>query len=303
MSLKYKIVSEGDVQNVTVFVDGDLLLADSSHPNFDRIVEQVLAGDVDSALFDVEKYVADHFHAVSERVSVRGSDILFDGDVVNNALTEQLMRFLDEDIDEFDALVNFMEKVMTNPQQESRDQLYVYLTKNNFAITPDGDFIAYKGTSPDENGGYQSGFKGHAFVDGKEYVDSYIPNYVGAIVEMPRSEVVYDPRNSCSTGLHAGSYSYASGYKYTGGALLTVVVNPRDVVSIPNDSAEKMRVSRYTVIDIAEDEIKTAYYVAPVATKVISPSGSKRLCDEPGCGAKHHGRGLCRKHYGAKYKR
>ena len=65
---------------------------------------------------------------------------------------------------------------------------------------------------------------------------------------MPRGEVQHDPESGCSTGLHVGTYAYAQGYARA--ALLTVHVNPRDVVSVPTDcDAEKMRVCRYVVSD------------------------------------------------------
>jgi hypothetical protein len=65
---------------------------------------------------------------------------------------------------------------------------------------------------------------------------------------MPRSDVQHDPARSCHTGLHVGTYEYA--HSYADAALLTVLVNPRDVVSVPTAcGATKMRVCRYVVSD------------------------------------------------------
>jgi mRNA-degrading endonuclease RelE of RelBE toxin-antitoxin system len=60
--------------------------------------------------------------------------------------------------------------------------------------------------------------------------------------------VAFDPSTGCASGLHAGTYEYAK--MYASGALLKVVINPRDVVSVPTDSdAQKLRVSRYRVVE------------------------------------------------------
>jgi len=61
----------------------------------------------------------------------------------------------------------------------------------------------------------------------------------------------------CHTGLHVGTYAYASNFGQ--GALLEVQVNPRDVVSVPTDcSAAKMRTCRYVVVDTIDQPYTTA---------------------------------------------
>ena len=68
---------------------------------------------------------------------------------------------------------------------------------------------------------------------------------------MPRSEVEWDPSVGCHQGLHVGSWDYAAGFAR--GAVLTVYVNPRDVVSVPTDcDAAKMRCCRYTIGNVTE---------------------------------------------------
>jgi hypothetical protein len=99
---------------------------------------------------------------------------------------------------------------------------------------------------------------GEAVVDGVT-VTGYIPYPVGAIVEMPRGQVVHNPSEACSHGLHVGTFSYAKSYANSG-KMLEVHVNPRDVVSVPNDAGgQKVRVCR---LYVADDTIDGQYTVA-----------------------------------------
>ena len=84
---------------------------------------------------------------------------------------------------------------------------------------------------------------GRATVNGTTHI-GHIPNPPGAVVEMPRTQVNGDRHNGCSTGLHVGTWDYASTF---GPKTLIVSVNPRDVVSVPKDCGyQKLRTCRYT---------------------------------------------------------
>lgn len=234
---------------ITVFVKGEKpVVADDTHPNFQAILEGALADDPSVLeLWDIGDTVAKRFKSLSEQVSVANGHVYFDGDEVDNSLTEQILRFLDEGLD-FTPLVLFFEKVRSNPNEDSREMLYEFLRSRDFTITDEGDFVAYKGVRSDGNGGFTSLHSGKARVDDVE-VNGLVPYAVDSVVEMPRSEVVHDPNSHCSYGLHVGTFDYASSYS-SGGAMLEVHVNPRDVVSVPNDSSgEKMRVCRLYVAD------------------------------------------------------
>lgn len=237
---------------VTVF-DPDLespLIATDQHPRWDEIVEALYGEDAEDVtlteiedLFDLSKAVARVFRNLTERVSVANGRVYFDGDEVHEAITGHLVRAL-EDADEDTAysLAAFMENVAANPSDHSREQLYEWLDRRDFTITPEGEVIAYKGVTSD----LKSIRHGKAIVNG-EAVNGAVPNDPGNIVEYPRSEVVADSAIGCAQGLHVGDWDYAEGWAR--GAVLEVIVNPRDVVSVPTDcNAAKVRVSRYRVV-------------------------------------------------------
>jgi hypothetical protein len=274
MAIRYNLVEFEDQKNITVVLDGEMYVADNNHPNWPAIFEAVQNDREEGLadLFDTEKALAKRFDKVSERVSIRHGKVHFDGDVVDNALTQQIIRFLNEGVDDWKPLVAFMEKVQTNPQEHSREQLYQFLARHEFTITDDGDILGYKGvtyvqSTLDEDEHYLSTTRGEAFVNG-EPKKGYIPQRLGDVVEMPRSAVAFDPSQGCSTGLHVANHGYALTY---GNKVLLVRVNPRDVVSVPDDANwQKVRVCRYEVVSEAEGEIKEALYTPKHAAPVVS---------------------------------
>lgn len=247
--------TEDGRESLTVFTpSGPPIAANGDHPHFAKLLEGAqsdVPADELRGLADLSNAVAQHFDTLSERVAVANGRVYFDGDEVDSTVTRQIIRCLeDPSVGDWKPLVLFMENVAANPNEHSREQLFDWLRDRDFTITTDGCFIAYKGVhGRDEDDGYpyQSSSRGEAIVNGERFTGA-IPNGVGATVEMPRSDVQHNPAAGCSTGLHVGTYNYAQGYARA--ALLTVHVNPRDVVSVPTDcNAEKMRVCRYTVSD------------------------------------------------------
>lgn len=257
MTLHFDLVSTGpDNQSVTALIDGEIYVATNEHPNWQQIVQKLVVHDVTAAeLFNIAKMVQRRFEPLGSRVTVSDGKVFYDGDEINNSLTEMIMRFLNDGIDDWQPLVKFFEKVMLNPNDHSREQLYSWLVGRNITIDTDGDIIAYKGVKViDEK--YFSINAGKAIVDGVE-VEGYIPNAKGSVITMPRSEVEHNPSVGCHKGIHAGTWDYASGFAQ--GAVLTVKIDPRDVVSVPSDcSAQKMRTCRIRIIDITDSPITNA---------------------------------------------
>lgn len=235
-----------------------MYVASQDHVHWAEIVAGATAGDESIArLFDPGVTAAKRFERLTDRISIASGKVYFDGDHVDNSITDQILNFLEEDED-FMPLVNFMDKLYQNPEADSRENLYRWIrARESIVITPDGDMIAYKGlvSDQDENGTfYKSWHSGTAIVNGEVHENQQIPQRIGDTVEMPRSEVEFNPSIGCSTGLHAGTHSYAGGY---GNAKVRVAINPRDVVSVPNYEEQKIRVCRYVVIDVADAEVDT----------------------------------------------
>lgn len=261
MSVQFTLVKNEDGEsNIAVFVDGDLQVASQSHPNFDAIVAGALAGDESIIdLFDVAQTISNRFTSLSDRVSVKDGAVFLDGVEMHNSLTKKVLAFLEQGVDDWLPLVNFFENVQNNPNEHSREMLYDWLDQEDFAIDDEGFILGYKGVAKAaEDGVYKSISSGKAIVNG-EVITGQIPQSVGDTVEMPRNEVQHDPAQGCHTGLHVGTFDYASGFGR--GALLIVRVNPRDVVSVPTDcNWAKMRCCRYQVVAPIEQPLRAAVY-------------------------------------------
>lgn len=265
--MRYSLISDDSGEKIlSVYLDdGTSLTARDSHPNFEEIFEQVVfdGDDLDlHELFDVGHGIASKLTQVTDRVSYRDNTLYFDNDPLNSSLARQIIRFVHEnDPEQYQSLCLFLENVKSNPDPLSEEQLYDWVRHQDIAINTAGEIIAYKGVKGDEIGGWESVHSGRAIVDGKVH-HGCIPNKVGSVVEMPRSEVDSNPHASCSVGLHVGSYNYAS--TWAQGALLTVAVNPRDVISVPSHTdGQKIRVCRYRVLHIAEHEYTHSFFDEP----------------------------------------
>lgn len=282
MHAYHHVKTEDGRESLTIFTpSGPPIVATGEHPSFAELLSGASAGEpIDDLrnLADLTNAVAQQFDSLSERITVAHGRVFFDGDEVNSTITQQIVRCLnDPSVGDWKPLVLFMENVAANPNEHSREQLFDWLRDRKFTITTNGCFIAYKGVcSRNEGVGsrnedaedsypYESQSSGTAIVNGKRFTGR-IPNAAGATVEMPRSDVQHAPSRGCSTGLHVGTYEYAQ--SYANGALLTVIVNPRDVVSVPTDcGAQKMRVCRYIVSD---DEPTSPQAAAAINYAIVS---------------------------------
>lgn len=257
------ITRADDEAVITVSVPGDSkspYIARSDHPNFKAMVGAVATGDLAElpALFDVAETIALKFQRLSERVTVDNGQVLFDGTAVDSTLTQHILDVLSEGASDasWSALVNFFEKVQTNPNEESRDQLYNWIkAQDGLTITEAGDMVGYKYVAPDSEFGFRSSSSGKEPVrvtwtpdGGEERSEVFvgrIPNPIGGLIEMPRHYVDANPNRTCSVGLHIGAWNYVKGSD----SILEVHVNPRDVVAVPTDyHGEKVRACRYTVV-------------------------------------------------------
>jgi len=275
MSIQHFVTTGANGVDVVVAFDetrdNPVLMADSRHPHFDAIVAAVKAGDRSVfELFDVGTGIAKRFEQITDRVSYDGKNILFDGDPIHSALADQVQRALEAGEKSYVPLAKFWEKLASNPNEHSKTQAYDWLAAHKFQITEDGDVVGYKGCKSDGKGGYESTAKSQvsgkpsAFVDGVPVPPlSYVPNAVGSVVTMSRSEVDHDPRNACKRGLHVSTRSYAEGYGRQG-VIFEVHVNPRDIVSVPTDGGgEKVRVCRYKIARVSTGENGTEPVLRP----------------------------------------
>lgn len=253
--MQFHIIETKDSKSITLFYsDGSSDVVPSNHQRFDEIVTRLREGAQDDEIRRLVNALAEavkSFVHLSERITLRGKKLYFDGDRVRGPIVKHIIRMVKRgEEDQAIAVARFLEKLNTNPSEYAREHLYEFLDRNEFTIIESGDYVAYKGLSRE----FTSVSHGKAMVDGVVY-EGAIPNPIGAVVEMPRSEVDDGAHTYCSTGLHAGTYRFARGFSR--GPVAAILVNPRDVVSVPDDG-EKLRVCRYLVLEYVDQEYPEA---------------------------------------------
>jgi len=275
----YSITSGDSGEQASIFfTDGTTETVNDSHPNFPEIVGALISKpegyeEIVYELANIPATVARKFQDLSDRVTTDGTDIFFDGDPVHNALSQEIIKRLREDAQRaadffsgkantdsvrseksWQALVKFLENLQQNPNENSRESLYRFIIQHGLTIDKDGYLIAYKGLEAD----FGSVNKGYGIVDGEE-VNGTLYNKPGSVIRFPRKDVDSNSAVGCSQGLHAGTHAYASGWNR--GKLVAVRINPRDVVSVPDDSSfSKLRTCQYEVlheVDPLEEAVAT----------------------------------------------
>ena len=228
--------------NVVVVIDNKPHTINKTHITYQKVVDAIKAGDWEAVKDAIEpkKVVLNYGKG---NVSIQGETLFWKGKELHSTLAVKMIDMLKEGFP-IEPMVYFMENLYQNPSHRAVNELYSFLEKGNLPITPDGHFLAYKKVRAD-------------------YLDVYsgtMDNSIGQIVEMERFNVDDNKDNTCSTGLHFCSKDYLN--NFGGERTVIVKINPRDVVSIPNDyNDSKGRACRYEVIGelgVDPDEAFTA---------------------------------------------
>ena len=177
---------------------------------------------------------------------------------IRGAIGRHLMRVIESnDMDlervNWTPLANFFNRLESNPS--ASEQLFHWLSVNDFSIASDGRVICYKGVSSDYLSSH-SGVgawiteNGDSFYSPTSDLAGYMQHKMlqyapGNIVYMRRQDCDPNSNVHCSTGVHFGTQSYADDW---GSGTMLCLVDPEDVVSIPNDDYRKARASRIEVV-------------------------------------------------------
>jgi hypothetical protein len=226
-------------RGITLSYDGAFTTISKGDHRYNDLVKAVREGRLDDIPSILDMSLA--FCGI-EGVELVDGVIEIKGKRIPDVLTNRVLNFKEQDLP-FEPLIEFSTKLLDNPSFNSRQQLYKFLEHNGHPITKNGNFIAYKKVRSDFTDCHTGKFD----------------NSIGQVVEMPREEVDDNPDNTCSSGLHVASHNYAS--NFSSGHLLEIEIDPRDVVSVPNDyNGEKMRVCKYKVKAICESKLETELY-------------------------------------------
>ena len=236
----------GNTLSFTDLRDGEQYVVSNSHMNYTDIKSAIQANEIEKAVELIKGLKAEF---TSNRIIIKDGILTYQGLPVYNSISNMILRMSREGMN-FDALANFLNKLMENPSYRSREQLHGFIEKYLFSITPEGDFLAYRKVTED----YKDHFTGK------------MNNAIGEVVSMPRGQIDEDPERECSYGLHVCGRSYIECFGTATSRTVLVSVSPTDVVAIPTDYEHaKMRVCRFKVLmEIASDFEES--HISPVVT-------------------------------------
>ena len=197
---------------------------------------------------------------------VVGEDIYYQGDKLPEAFATKVKSIIKDGLP-VSHFEKFWDNLKENPSFHVVNEIgfLEFLEYKELPITEDGCFIAYRGVQ--NNYWSISGNLNTKVLQGQVNSSGQIFNGIGEIIEVRRNGVSDDRNVHChSLSLHIGSLDYARGW---GSKLVVVKVNPKDVVSVPNDcNAQKCRVCKFEVI---------ADFVEEITASVVDEEGDSTL--------------------------
>ena len=248
--------------SVTVFPKGRPITVRRDNPNFYALRRACQQKDWDaierlSSVENAVKAAVAKTFSASESVEVRNGVVFYRGEALDNAVTQKVIAMVSQGEQDVAPWVEFLDKLMQNPDRNSTEQLFNFLRGKDLPIDENGNVLGYKGVGPDfwsKHGNTKT-----RVLQGKVNESGQILNEVGATIEIERNCVVNNPDEECAEGIHIGSFDYATDWAGYGKVLL-VSFNPKDAVSVPHNDFAKLRVCKYKVVaDVTEEpEIKKA---------------------------------------------
>ena len=227
---------------LTIMADGKTHQVSSSHPQYEKIILAYKNDDHAEVLrlIDLENVVQTFGDG---KLTVEKGVVKYRDRILSRAITKRILRMIDEGFN-VAPMVAFLDNLMENPSFRAVEELYGFLETNELPITPDGHFMAYRRVT----------------FDFKDFHTRTYDNSVGQTLTMERNMVDEDKNRTCSNGFHVCSLPYLKDFHAGEGHIVTVKVNPRDVVSVPTDyNFTKMRVCSYTVTGIHSSEDEEAW--------------------------------------------
>lgn len=256
--------------NITVVIGTTPHTVSKSHIAYNKLLTAIKAGDWETVqdIIEPKKAVINFGQG---NIEIQGDKIFWKGREMHNALTKRMVAMIQEDFP-IEPLAAFMENLMENPSKRAVTELYGFLEKNTLPITPDGCFLAYKKVRQDYFDCHSGTVLNKPAVYLTDEDNAKLAEYAGkhnevqvevvdgvTVVSMERNLVDDDQNRTCSVGLHFCSRDYLN--HFGGDRIIVLKINPRDVVSIPNDyNDSKGRACRYEIVDeIDKDKADEAF--------------------------------------------
>jgi len=221
--------------SVTLIIAGHPYTMSTSNASFSEVKNRIANQQFDN-IEQLFNSVAGICSFTKGNINVKNGEVLYKGQPIHHYVVEKILAFMREGLP-YQPLINFLEKLLTNPSYRAVTELFGFLEASNLPICEDGDFLAYRKVTHDY----------------KDFYTKTFDNSIGKTVEVPRNTVDEDKDRTCSHGLHFCSQAYLSHYHGGDGKVVIIKINPADAVSIPTDYANaKGRCCKYVVFSDCE---------------------------------------------------
>ena len=246
----------------TVVLGGQPHQFDHTHPEYNGLCECVMAGDADEFVnlintgTVIENWSEGNFE-------FRDGFLYYENEQVANQPTERIINMIKNSWD-YKPMLAYLDRLYQNVSNRAVHESYTWCSNKGLPITDDGMLIGYKGVSL-YSGENRLDKLGRPLAEG-DHVDKYtgtsFRNNIGDECSMNRRGVSDNCNDGCASGLHVGTYEYAESWAGSNGVVVLVKFDPADIVSVPTDCQySKMRVSKYTVVSVAREQLEEEVYV------------------------------------------
>lgn len=217
-----------EVQLITSEAELPMLQLLAKKASWDELVE------LSNAMNRITKVSGITFDKVAKEFSLNGIPLPQKYEqVVVNAYNEYLQSGNNNSLS---GLISLVHRLNVSNRMDKFEQLYEFLKHTDITILKDGRFVGYKYLKEIPKG-FADAYTGQIVQKAGDYIYTH------------EEQVNPDPTVTCSYGLHVGAWNYVSDQKW----IAKVIVNPEDVVSVPNDyNGMKLRTKGYSIVEILD---------------------------------------------------
>lgn len=244
---------DGQPTSISLVVNNRAFTLGASQSNFHSVLGELKKPKQDAkrilSLLSSAEALSDF---ASKGVSIHNGKVYFKGSQMNGAVVNRILDFHRQNLP-CEPTIAFLGNLPDN--QAQRDAAYKFLENEGLTLTPDGCILAYKGVRGNWTSAHQNNLPSLKAV----LIDNYIRFKPGDKPRCNPQDCDSDPHVHCSKGLHVGSHAFAKAYvadyDRNHGHMVLVKINPKDIVSVPTDTREKMRVCAMEVVcDLADPD-------------------------------------------------
>jgi hypothetical protein len=131
---------------------------------------------------------------------------------------------------------------MIGQRGHSVEDILRFLERGDLPVADDGSIIAYKVLKTYGNS-REFDRRGGLFFDCHT---GQVPQQVGSVVRVDETLVDKNRRNECSNGLHIARRGYIG--NFSGDVLVLCKIEPEDIITVPHNDPNKVRVCAYHII-------------------------------------------------------